>query len=123
MPFLELVNKHERKITLASKEVHIDKELLPKVSKVDQVCFITLISSAILSLVVSCTPRLSAIFAIELLSHNLAMATARPWSCLFLPEDRIFNTQSQEHFQVHAKKAQKEANLCKMWRKNPGKPS
>jgi hypothetical protein len=87
--------------------VHIGEELLPKVRKVDQVCFITLISSAILSLVVSCTPRLSAIFAIELLSHNLLMATAKPWRCLFLPGGRKFHTQSIENFQADVKESKK----------------
>jgi len=87
--------------------VHIREEVLPKVRKVDQVYFITLISSAILSLVVSCTPRLSAIFAIELLSHNLIIAIARPWSCLFLPGDRIFHTQLKEHFQFDVKESKK----------------
>jgi hypothetical protein len=46
---------------------------------------LTLISSAILSLDVFGTPLLMAILTIELFSHTLTIAVAKPWCSLFLP--------------------------------------
>ena len=55
--------------------------MLPKLYKSNKrLSVLTLISSEILSLVVSCTPLFKATLAIELFSHNFTIALANPWS-------------------------------------------
>jgi predicted secreted Zn-dependent protease len=42
------------------------------------------------------TPLLIAIFTIELFSHNLTIAVARPWCSLFLPVHKHVNKKGDK---------------------------